>query len=109
MEENNEPENKPLIRKSAKPQELRGHSSKSIRDLKKRLPKCWAWIDQVLSPKYRNQGIKKEVVIALIKKALPDSMLLDAEVSARPIVQMPSITKNGIPREYKLGHEIGAE
>lgn len=55
-------------------QDLRGHSSKAILDLRKRLPKCWKWVDWVLSSHCDKINVKKEVVLALLNKALPSKI-----------------------------------
>ena len=55
----------------AEEQELRGHSSSQILNLKKRLPKAWKWVDWVLSPSCTKENLKRDVVLCLFNKALP--------------------------------------
>jgi len=48
--------------------------SKTIRDMRRRLPKCWKYIDWALSSSCTNPAIKRDVVNLLMGKALPNKI-----------------------------------
>ena len=88
-----------------KTQEMRGHSSENITNLRKRLPKCWAWVDQVLSPKYPKELIKKEVILALLGKALPSKVEGEGFDSGKQFIV---VYPQGMKRE-NLNGDVGRE
>ena len=94
--------------------DYRGRSSKNISDLKKRLPKCWAWVDQVLSKTYPKELIKKEVVLTLLSKAIPSKIEGEGFDSGKQFVvvypqgmKKENLNGNGI-RETLLPQDISS-
>ena len=74
--------------------------TKQIYRLSKVMPKVWKQIDWYLSPQNKNEDIRKDIVIALLKKALPNNLNAEDLRNQRASNQILIIT-NGSQTEVQ--------
>jgi len=79
----------PILANPEKHREMRGYSSSQILNLRKRLPKMWGWVDWALSKKNKNEAIRKDVVMCLMNKVLPNKVEAELTETKRFILQYP--------------------